>query len=100
MGDKMTMVELMAEALLNRYRARKGRPAGLLSNMLPGHRQEWIEDATAALECLKEPTEGMLKAAAAVIEDLRHADWADSHHVARETLRAAINAALTEGTMT
>jgi hypothetical protein len=58
----MTMIERVAEAILNATRKRAGWPAGKLSDMRPDHWQEWIDLAIPAIEAMLEPTPAMLDA--------------------------------------
>lgn len=54
----------VAERLLNVMRERNGWPPTTLDSMLPEHRSEWLEDARAAVEALREPDDDVLYASA------------------------------------
>lgn len=62
----MTMIERVAEVLLNSYRKRAGWPAKLI-NMRPHDRQDWIELARSAIEAMREPTPAMVDAGVAYV---------------------------------
>jgi hypothetical protein len=63
----MTMIERVAEALLNSYRKRAGWPASKLINMRPHDRQDWIDLASSAIEAMREPTPAMVDAGVAYV---------------------------------
>ena len=84
----------VAERLLNVMRRRNGLPDTALENMLPEHRAEWLEDARAAVETLREPDDGMVDAMSGGSGD----DFEGTGEPDRQAWRAAIDAILAEDT--
>ena len=83
----MGKLQDVAERLLNVHRVRNGWPPTTLDSMLPEHKAEWLEDARAAIETLREPTEGMVE---------NGADHAGTLRTAVDTWASMIDAILAE----
>ena len=58
-----SVIERVALNLLNRHRARHGLEPATLEAMSDEHRAEWVDDALAAIEAMREPTDKMIAAA-------------------------------------
>lgn len=97
MPDERGVVERVAEAMLNLHRRRNGLEPTTLDQMRDEHRAEWIEDARAAIEAMREPTPGILAALRDNVPVYGH-EWEYEEDEAPICWRAMIDAALSEPT--
>jgi hypothetical protein len=90
----MTLVERVAEGLLNEYRRRQGIGPTTLAGMRPEHRVQWLQDARAAIAAVATVTVDEAVPGGLAIEDAMFGEGKLVFHAAQDAVVAICRAAI------